>query len=114
MIFFYKTSSKENIEFVQYVFKKLQDGNHIYQSEIIQFYCKNDKKFLPDRYVVGTCPYCKAPDQYSDLCEKCGRVLTEIDNPRCSICGQPPVKEKSNHMLKAGINAITRILQPLT
>ena len=95
--FFYKTSSKENIEFVQYVFKKLQDGNHIYQSEIIQFYCKNDKKFLPDRYVVGTCPYCKAEDQYSDLCEKCGRVLTEIDNPRCSICGQPPVKEKSNH-----------------
>ena len=94
---FYKTSSKENIEFVQYVFKKLQEANHIYQSEIIQFYCKNDKKFLPDRYVVGTCPYCKAEDQYSDLCEKCGRVLTEINNPRCSICGQTPVKEKTNH-----------------
>ena len=79
--FFYKTSSKENIEFVQEVFKKLQNENHIYQSEIIQFYCKNDKKFLPDRYVVGTCPYCKAEDQYSDLCEKCGRVPTEIENP---------------------------------
>ena len=95
--FFYKTSSKENIEFVQYVFKKLKDYGHIYESEIIQFYCKNDKKFLPDRYVIGTCPYCKAEDQYSDLCEKCGRVPTEIDNPHCSICGAPPVKEKTIH-----------------
>ena len=95
--FFYKTSSKENIEFVQYVFNKLKDYGHIYESEIIQFYCKNDKKFLPDRYVIGTCPYCKAEDQYSDLCEKCGRVPTEIDNPHCSICGEPPVKEKTNH-----------------
>ena len=95
--FFYKTSSKENAEFVQYVFKKLGDAGHIYESEIIQFYCNNDKKFLPDRYVIGTCPYCKAEDQYSDLCEKCGRVPPEIDNPHCSICGQTPVKEKTRH-----------------
>ncbi|KAG2478326.1 MAG: Methionine--tRNA ligase [Nitrosopumilales archaeon] len=95
--FFYKTSSPENNEFVQYVFKKLQDAGHIYESEIIQFYCNNDKKFLPDRYVLGTCPYCKAEDQYSDLCEQCGRVPEEIDNPKCSICGQTPVKEKTKH-----------------
>lgn len=95
--FFYKTSSKENIELVQYVFKKLYDAGHIYEDEIIQFYCTNDKKFLPDRYVKGTCPYCKAEDQYSDLCESCGRVPEQIDNPSCSICGQTPTKEKTNH-----------------
>jgi len=95
--FFYKTSSKENIEFVQDVFKKLNEFGHIYESEIIQFYCNNDKKFLPDRYVKGICPYCKAEDQYSDLCESCGRVPEEIDNPKCSICGQTPVKEKTKH-----------------
>jgi methionyl-tRNA synthetase len=95
--FFYRTSSPENIEFVQYVFKKLKENGHIYESEIIQFYCKNDKKFLPDRYVVGTCPYCKAEEQYSDLCEKCGRVPEEIDNPKCAICGAVPVKEKTKH-----------------
>jgi methionyl-tRNA synthetase len=95
--FFYKTSSKENIEFVQEIFNKLKDSGHIYESEIIQFYCKNDKKFLPDRYVVGTCPYCKAEDQYSDLCEKCSRVPDEIENPHCAICGQTPVKEKTKH-----------------
>jgi len=95
--FFYRTSSPENIDFVQYVFKKLQEAGHIYESEIVQFYCNNDKKFLPDRYVKGTCPYCKADDQYSDLCEQCGRVPEEIDNPKCSLCGQAPVKEKSKH-----------------
>lgn len=95
--FFYRTSSPENIEFVRYVFDKLRQNGHIYQSEIIQFYCKNDNKFLPDRYVTGTCPYCKADDQYSDLCEKCGRVPEEIENPKCAICGATPVKEKTSH-----------------
>jgi methionyl-tRNA synthetase len=95
--FFYRTSSQENIEFVRYVFNKLVKNDHIYKSEIIQFYCKNDNKFLPDRYVIGTCPYCKADDQYSDLCEKCGRVPEEIENPKCAICGALPVKEKTTH-----------------
>ena len=95
--YFYKTSSEENISFVQDVFKKLNAAGHIYEKEIIQFYCKNDQKFLPDRYVKGSCPYCNAEDQYSDLCESCGRVPEEITNPKCSICGQTPVKEKTNH-----------------
>ena len=95
--YFYKTSSTENIEFVQDVFKKLNEAGHIYEKEIIQFYCNNDKKFLPDRYVKGTCPYCQAEDQYSDLCERCGRVPEEISNPKCSICGQTPTKEKTVH-----------------
>ena len=95
--FFYRTSSPENITFVQEVFKKLLANGHIYEKEIIQFYCKFDNKFLPDRYVIGTCPYCKAEDQYSDLCEKCGRVPEEIENPRCSICKNPPTKEKTKH-----------------
>jgi len=95
--FFYKTSSPENIAFVQDVFKKLNAAGHIYEKEIIQFYCSNDKKFLPDRYVKGVCPYCNATDQYSDLCESCGRVPEEISDPRCSICGQTPTKEKTTH-----------------
>ncbi len=94
---FYKTSSIENITFVQEVFKKLMVNGHIYEKEIIQFYCKTDKKFLPDRYVIGRCPYCKAEDQYSDLCEKCSRIPQEIEDPKCAICKNPPIKEKTNH-----------------
>ena len=94
---FYQTSSKENRVFVQNVFNKLMRNGHIYEKEVIQFYCDFDKKFLPDRYVVGICPYCKSEDQYSDLCEKCGRVPEEILEPKCGICGRPPIKKSSNH-----------------
>jgi methionyl-tRNA synthetase len=95
--FFYKTSSKENVEFVQYVFKQLRENGHIYDQNIIQFYCTYDNKFLPDRYVIGRCPYCNAENQYSDLCEKCGRVPDQILEPKCAICGSPPVKRESKH-----------------
>ena len=97
MDYFYKTSSQENISFVQDVFTELRSAGHIYEREIIQFYCSNDKKFLPDRYVKGTCPHCGTADQYSDLCESCGRVPEEISDPRCAICGRPPTKEKTVH-----------------
>jgi methionyl-tRNA synthetase len=109
--FFYRTSSPENIVFVQDVFKKLLANGHIYEKEIIQFYCKFDKKFLPDRYVIGTCPYCKAEDQYSDLCEKCSRVPEEIGNPRCSICKNPPTKEKTKHYFFKLTNFIKELNQ---
>ncbi|HEU0047936.1 MAG TPA: methionine--tRNA ligase [Nitrososphaera sp.] len=95
--FFYKTSSKENVEFVQYVFKKLRENGHIYDQNVIQFYCTFDDKFLPDRYVIGKCPYCEAENQYSDLCEKCGRVPDQILEPKCAICDRPPVKKESKH-----------------
>ena len=96
---FYRTSSPENVELVQHFFKVLHDKGYIYPSEVHQFYCEFDKKFLPDRYVKGTCPYCGALDQYSDGCENCGRTLQpgQILNPHCSICGNPPVKRTSKH-----------------
>jgi methionyl-tRNA synthetase len=95
--FFSKTSSVENIEFVQYVFNKLNDNGHIYKEEVIQFYCQFDNKFLPDRYVMGKCPNCGAENQYSDLCEKCGRVPYQILDPKCGICGRSPIKKSSLH-----------------
>ncbi|MBM3898258.1 MAG: methionine--tRNA ligase [Thaumarchaeota archaeon] len=97
--FFYKTSSKENIKFVQYFFTKLYEKGYIYRQDIIQPYCEFDKKFLPDRYIIGTCPYCNAERQYSDGCENCGRAFTqgEIKDPKCAICGRIPIQKKSLH-----------------
>ncbi len=96
---FYRTSSPENVELVQRFFKVLYERGYIYPSEVHQFYCEVDLKFLPDRYVKGTCPYCGAQDQYSDGCENCGRTLQpgQILNPRCAVCGTPPVKRTSRH-----------------
>ncbi len=96
---FYKTSSEENKRLTQYFFLKLYERGYIYKSEIEQPYCEKDGKFLPDRYVVGTCPYCGAEDQYSDGCEVCGRTFApnEIKAPRCILCGSRPVSRKSAH-----------------
>ncbi len=94
---FSQTSSSTNREFVQYVFNVLRRKDLIYEKEVVQYFCEKDLKFLPDRYVVGTCPYCGAVGQYSDLCEKCGRIPEKILGPKCAICGLPPVKKNSNH-----------------
>jgi len=96
---FYKTSSKENIDLTQYFFKKLYEKGYIYKQVILQPYCQNCKKFLPDRYVKGTCPYCRATDQYSDSCEQCGRTFQpgEILDPHCAICGSKPTSKESEH-----------------
>ena len=94
---FSQTSSSTNAQFVQCVFKILQKNGYIYENDVIQFYCETDLKFLPDRYVMGKCPFCGAEDQYSDLCEKCGRIPDKIIDPKCAVCGLKPVIRKSRH-----------------
>ncbi|TET64659.1 methionine--tRNA ligase, partial [Candidatus Bathyarchaeota archaeon] len=96
---FHQTSSKENIQFTQYFFKKLYEKGFIFKRLISQPYCEKCKKVLPDRYVKGTCPYCNATDQYSDGCEECGKVFQpeEIKDPHCAICGSKPVSKQSAH-----------------
>jgi methionyl-tRNA synthetase len=96
---FYKTSSEENIELTQHFFRKLYEKGYIYKQIILQPYCESCKKFLPDRYVKGTCPRCGADDQYSDSCEQCGRTFQpgEILDPHCAICGSKPISGESEH-----------------
>jgi methionyl-tRNA synthetase len=96
---FDRTSSPENVRLVQDFFLKLNEKGFIFVSEVDQYYCEYDRKFLPDRYVKGKCPYCGAEDQYSDSCENCGRTLQpgQIIGPSCSICGRPPTMKKSMH-----------------
>jgi methionyl-tRNA synthetase len=95
--YFSQTSSPDNIHLTQEIFNKLYKNGHIYEKDVIQFFCEFDKKFLPDRYVVGKCPFCFAENQYSDLCENCSRVPDKILEPRCRICGKVPVKKTSKH-----------------
>jgi len=96
---FFKTSSKENRELVQHFFKKLYEKGYIFKRAILQPYCESDKKFLPDRYVKGTCPFCGATDQYSDSCENCGRTFQpgQVLTPHCALCGSTPVNRESEH-----------------
>ncbi len=96
---FYYTHSPENEQLTNEFFEKAKQQGLIYKKEIESLYCKKCKRFLPDRYVLGICPYCGAENQYGDICEKCGKTYTpiELKTPKCKICGSMPVIKKTTH-----------------
>ena len=96
---FYSTDSEENRDYAGRVFESLKRNGLIVEREINQYYCEKDKRFLPDRFIMGACPRCKTPDQYGDVCESCGATYdpTEIGDPRCILCGEKPVMRQSTH-----------------
>jgi methionyl-tRNA synthetase len=96
---FYTTNSEENRQYAELIFENLRKDNLVVEREINQYYCEHDKRFLPDRFITGTCPKCKAPAQYGDVCEACGTTYepTDLGDPRCFICGKAPVMKQSKH-----------------
>ncbi|MEM4390077.1 MAG: methionine--tRNA ligase [Candidatus Micrarchaeia archaeon] len=100
---FHRTSSKENIELTQYFYNRLLANGYIYEKEVAQAYCEKCKRFLPDRFVVGTCPHCGASGQYSDYCDACGKALGpgEILEPACGVCGSRPTTRTTVHSFLA-------------
>jgi methionyl-tRNA synthetase len=97
---FHTTHGPETKVHAEAIFAKMRDRGDITQKSVEQFYCPVDKMFLPDRFVKGTCPKCKSPDQYGDSCEVCGSTYapTELGDPRCSICGTTPELRSSVHL----------------
>ncbi|HEY6003136.1 MAG TPA: methionine--tRNA ligase [Anaeromyxobacter sp.] len=96
---FYTTDSPENDRWSHRFFRALKAKGLIYKKAVEQLYCEVDKRFLPDRFVKGTCPKCGTPDQYGDVCENCGTTYDprELESPYCAICRTPPVVRSSEH-----------------
>ncbi|MHC4172098.1 MAG: methionine--tRNA ligase [Planctomycetota bacterium] len=96
---FYSTHSPENKYFSELIFNRLNEAGSIVTKEVEQTYCENCKMSLPDRFVRGTCPKCKAENQYGDSCEVCSTTYQPADmiNPYCSTCGATPVLQTSDH-----------------
>jgi methionyl-tRNA synthetase len=96
---FDSTNTPDNRRYSERIFQSLVEGGHIEKRAVELTYCEQDKRFLPDRFVRGTCPKCLAPDQYGDICERCGATYapTELVAPRCSICGSTPTRRSSEH-----------------
>ncbi|MFH2009765.1 MAG: methionine--tRNA ligase [bacterium] len=96
---FYTTHSPETERHAVAIYQGLQDAGLIYTKDVELAYCEHDKRFLPDRYVRGTCPKCSAEDQFGDNCEVCGTTYdpTDLKEPHCAICGTPPVRRTSKH-----------------
>ncbi|MHC4573688.1 MAG: methionine--tRNA ligase, partial [Planctomycetota bacterium] len=96
---YYTTHSDENRRFSEHIFSRLREAGSIIKRNVEQAYCEKCAMWLPDRYIRGTCPRCKAEDQYGDSCEVCSGTHrpTELVDPRCATCGTPPVRRQSDH-----------------
>lgn len=96
---YYSTHSDECRHYAEEIFRRLDANGHIERKEITQLYDPEKNLFLADRYIKGTCPKCKAEDQYGDNCEVCSATYTpaELINPRSAISGAVPVEKASTH-----------------
>jgi methionyl-tRNA synthetase len=93
------THSDFNRDQVEQIYGKLEKNGYIERRNIEQLYDEQEGMFLPDRFIRGTCPKCKTPDQYGDSCESCGSTYapTDLIDPRSAVTGSKPVMKESEH-----------------
>lgn len=96
---FTSTGTENHTRIVHDVFLRLLEKNYLYKDIIPQAYCPKCQRFLPDRYVEGSCPFCKSPNARGDQCDECGKTLNpnELINLRCRICAASPHFEATEH-----------------
>lgn len=116
---FGRSSSRQNAEITQHFARKLHENGFIEERAIRQVYSPADGRFLPDRYVGGTCPHCGYDRARGDQCENCTRVLdpTDLIDPRSAISGSTELEiretthlfllqSKLQHEVEAWIDAV--------
>lgn len=96
---YHSTHSEENKHYSELIYKRVRDAGKIAERSITQAYDPEKNLFLADRYIKGTCPKCKAEDQYGDNCEVCSATYAPSDliNPLSVISGATPIKKDSVH-----------------
>ncbi len=94
-----RTSSKIHHETASTFFLKLLQNNSFKELTSEQFYDEIEEQFLPDRFLIGTCPKCGFEESYGDQCEKCGTSHNSSDliNPKSSITGNKPSLKSTKH-----------------
>ena len=87
--YFGRTSSEQNKEITYHIFSQLDKNGYIAEKTMKQIYSVDDKMFLADRYITGTCPYCGYEKARGDQCENCTKVLepTDLINAKSTISG---------------------------
>ncbi|MFK0252498.1 methionine--tRNA ligase [Streptomyces sp. NPDC090445] len=99
--YFGRSSSEQNREITQHFARRLQENGFIEERAIRQVYSPVDGRFLPDRYVEGTCPHCGYDKARGDQCENCTRVLdpTDLIDPRSAISGSTELEVRETKHL---------------
>jgi methionyl-tRNA synthetase len=94
------TDCPENHKITQSIYNSLKSNDYIIEKTVDQAYDANKQMFLPDRYLVGTCPVCKASEQNGDSCEACGATYNplELINPLSKLSNTTPSIKQSKHL----------------
>jgi methionyl-tRNA synthetase len=98
---FGRSSSLENHRLTQHMASKLEQAGFIEERDSLQMYSPTDDRFLPDRYVIGSCPHCGNPNARGDQCEACTKLLDPQDliEPRSVISGSTDLElRKTRHL----------------
>ena len=96
----YTSTGTENHAAVTHdLFLRLLENGHIDRRTSDQYYDAEAGRFLPDRYIEGTCPHCHYAEARGDQCEDCGRTLDpeELVDPRSKITGGTPEVRQTEH-----------------
>ncbi len=96
---FTTTMTENHHSVTQQFFLRLLEAGYLTKGSSEQFYDPDANRFLPDRYVVGTCPHCGHAEARGDQCENCGRTLdaTDLINPRSALTGATPELRETEH-----------------
>jgi methionyl-tRNA synthetase len=94
-----RTSNKIHHETAAEFFMTLYNKGEFVVKTTDQLYDEENKQFLADRYITGTCPFCNNEKAYGDQCEKCGTSLnaTDLINPKSVLSGNVPVMKETKH-----------------
>ncbi|MEM0052366.1 MAG: methionine--tRNA ligase [Sulfolobales archaeon] len=94
-----RTESEVHKEFVRDLMMSIYKNGYIEVREQVMPYCEKDRIYLPDRFVVGVCPYCGYEDARGDQCDSCGRLLNpeELITPKCTFCSSRPTFKVTKH-----------------
>lgn len=94
-----RTSNPTHYETAQEFFRDIHAKGIFLEETSDQYFDEQEKIFLADRYIIGTCPVCANENAYGDQCEKCGTSLSpkQLINPRSTVSGNTPVLKKTKH-----------------
>ncbi|MBS0472067.1 MAG: methionine--tRNA ligase [Proteobacteria bacterium] len=109
---FGRSSSDQNREMTWHFARQLWKNGHLDVRTTKQAYSATDGRFLPDRYVIGTCPHCGNINARGDQCEVCTRVLDPIDliEPRSAVSGAKDIEIRdSRHLFLKQTNFVDQL-----
>jgi len=94
-----RTDTPHHAKVTQDIFVKLLEDGYVFVDSSRQYYSLTENRFLPDRYVVGKCPFCGFGDARSDQCDNCGKLIDDggLVNPRSNISGDGVELRETQH-----------------